>query len=135
VIASAAERNRAIAAATLLFYLVGIGGGVANIAVLIYWLRRHDLPYVLGIQLNGGGPMSGAAQYTLFASLFILTCGADVVAGRWLQQYRRRGGVLGLTLVPVELAFAYGFQLPFWWVGTPLRGLLILAGWRHLRRA
>jgi hypothetical protein len=125
--------RRAIAAASFLYYLSGVGGGLANLAVLAYWLRKHRLPVVLGIELNSGGPFSPPDRYTVFACLFIASLGADVIAARLLQKHRRRGGVVGLALAPVGFAFGVGFELPFWLALSPLTALLIAAGWRDLR--
>jgi hypothetical protein len=119
--------------ASVLYYLSGIGGSLGNIAVFVYWLRRHEFPVVLGIQLNGGAPFSEPDRYPFFQTLFILILGVDVLAARGLQQSRRWGGILGLLLAPVGFAFGVGFQLPFWLLVAPLRAVLIGWGWRSLR--
>ena len=124
--------SKAIPAASVLYYLSGVGGGLANIAVLAYWLNKHRLPVVFGIELNGGGPFSPPDRFTLFACLFIASLGADVLAARWLQQGRLRGGVMGLALAPVGFAFGIGFQLPFWLAISAPQALLITWGRRSL---
>lgn len=117
----------------MISYVLGVAAGLSNVAVLLYWQRRRELPVVFGIPLLGGGPFSPPDRIPFFGSALVVAHAADAVAGQWLWRSRRRGGFLGLALTPVALVFAYGFELPYLFITAPLRAALIAAGWRSLR--
>lgn len=68
--------------------------------------------------------------------LFLLVCIAECVAGWLMWGSRRRGAILALAILPLEVVFWIGFSLPF---GPPLalvRTILILASrssWKGVR--
>jgi hypothetical protein len=122
----------AISTVSVIYYVTGIGTTLANIAVFAYWLQHRAFPKVLGIRLNDGGPFSEPDRYPYFQSLFIAATLVEVVAARWLQQRRKRGGYLGLGVAVAGFGFGIGFQVPFLLVTSPLDALLIGIGWRTL---
>jgi hypothetical protein len=66
--------------------------------------------------------------------LFLLVCAAELIAGWLLWQHRRAGAVLALALLPPEVAFWIGFDLPAGPVLGLARTALVLLGWRSLSR-
>jgi uncharacterized SAM-binding protein YcdF (DUF218 family) len=64
--------------------------------------------------------------------LFLLVCAAELIAGWLLWQHRHAGAVLALALLPPELAFWIGFDLPAGPVLGLARTALVLLGWRSL---
>ena len=83
-------RARAIRAAAVISYFLGVAAGLGNVAVLLYWQRRRELPVVFGIPLLGGGPFSPPDRIPLFGSALVVAHAADAVAGHWLWRSRRR---------------------------------------------
>jgi hypothetical protein len=65
--------------------------------------------------------------------MLVGVCAVDVLAGIGLWRGQRIGGVLGLSTTPFALVLGAGFALPFLLIGVPLRGALVLQGWRSLR--
>lgn len=118
----------AIRAASLLYLLTGLAGGLSNLAVLAYWEHYHRIPLMLGIPLDYGGRLDDRNSLVRLGPLFIASAALDLLAARWLWKGRRRGGILGLILVPESLVFGIALALPFWLLVAPIRGLLIL--WR-----
>jgi hypothetical protein len=128
---------RAIRAAALLYASLGIGFGVGTAVALDHLGRQGELPMTpWGFRALAGGPFDGLARgsFTGLGWVLVGTCVADVVAGLWLWQGRRRGATLGLATTPLALALGTGFFLPFLLVGVPIRLALVLAGRGSLRR-
>ena len=65
--------------------------------------------------------------------LFQFVNALEVLAGFWLWKSDRKGGRLGLMLLPVGLPFWILFQLPAPLVVGPLRAIALAIGWKTLR--
>jgi len=123
----------AIRAASLLYLLTGLAGGLSNLAVLAYWQRYERIPQMLGIPLDYGGLLEAPGSIGRLAPVFIASASLDLLAARWLWQGRRRGGSLGMILVPANIVVGIVLALPFWLLIAPIRGVLISIGWKSLR--
>ena len=83
-----------------------------------------------GFRSLAGGPFEQLTpeQFTALGWVLIGVCAADVVAGTWLWQARRRGAILALATSPVALGLGVGFALPFLLAGVPIGAALVLRG-------
>lgn len=129
--------NRALG---VIYAVPGVGWCVSTSAVLAYLRQRGELPMTpFGFRLLGG-PYAKIGTDRLtplgwsLAWALVLVSGAEVVAGRWLWQGRRRGVVLALALAPMSFVFGRLFALPYLLLMAPLRALLTLVSWPALRR-
>ena len=86
----------------------------------------------MGFPTYGGGAFDDAGIDTSVPLLVALlgVCLAELVLG-WLLWGRRRGATsLALGLLPIELAFWIGFDLPLGLIVGVLRtGLVVVARW------
>jgi hypothetical protein len=133
----AADRGSAvIRAAGTTYVLLGLGFGVGTAITLHLYARDGELPMTpWGFRSLAGGPFERLSpeQFRALGWVLVGVCAADVVAGIWLWQGRRRGAILGLATSPVALALGAGFALPFLLAGVPIRVALVVAGRRSLR--
>ena len=133
----AADRGSAATrAAGATYVLLGLGFGVGTAVTLYLYGRDGELPMTpWGFRSLAGGQFDRLTpeQFTTLGWVLVGVCAADVVAGTWLWQGRRRGAVLGLATSPISLALGAGFALPFLLAGIPIGAALVLAGRRSLR--
>jgi hypothetical protein len=133
------RRSAAVRLASTLHVALGLAFAIATPIVLAYDARQGELPMTrFGFRLLSGPyrsvgtdaltPLGKALGWTLVGSSVL-----DVVAGIWLWEGRRRGAILGLATAPLSLALGIAFALPGLLIGVPLRALLLIASWRHLR--
>jgi hypothetical protein len=121
-------------AAAVLAWFAGLGFGLPCGYAIWYIADRGHVWTFLGFPTYGGGPFEDIGIQTTvpLLVLFLLVCVAELIAGWRLWHYRRAGAVLALALLPPELAFWIGFDLP----AGPALGLartaLVLLGWRSL---
>ena len=126
----------AIRAAGATYAALGIGFGVGTAVTLRLYARDGELPMTpWGFRSLAGGPFDQLTpeQFTALGWVLVGVCAADVVAGSWLWQGRRRGAVLALATSPVAFGLGVGFALPFLLAGIPIGAALVLAGRRSLR--
>lgn len=134
------DRSRSIRIASWLYLGNGIAWGLYSIPFAIYLDRLGSLP-VIDLPIVGpihgmGGPFSrglGVDGVVWFLAAMGLVMWMEVLAGRWLRQYREAGGWLAIFLLPVSMFFWIGFELPIWVVLGPTRIALVLLGWKALR--
>jgi hypothetical protein len=131
----APHRSPAITAASIFFLVFGLGFLLANIPVIAYMMSNRSFPVVFGITLLGSSFTERLGMdFMIIASLLFQVVNAlEVVAGIWLWKSDKRGGRLGLMLLPVGLAFWILFQLPLPLVVGPLRAIALAIGWKTLR--
>jgi hypothetical protein len=117
-----------------MYLMLGIGFGVGTAVTLVHQAREGELPMTpWGFRaLSGPFEQLGRGPFTALGFALIGTCLLDMVAGVWLWQGHRRGGVLGLATTPLALGLSLGFALPFLLVGVPIRAALVVAGRRSL---
>jgi hypothetical protein len=91
----------------------------------------------LGFPTYGDGPFEDVGIHTTVPPLvaFLLVCVAELVAEWLLWRHRRRGGLLALALLPLELPFWTDFALRLGPVAGLARTVLVLMSWSSLRRA
>ena len=125
--------------ASMLYLVPGLGFALATTAILLYDARRHELPMTpFGWRLLGG-PYEQLGTDTLTGLGRLLGIGLivvstlDAVAGIWLRQGRRRGARLGVATTPISLLLGSLFVVPALWIIPPVRAVLAISGWRHLR--
>ena len=133
---AAGRDSVAIRAAGATYVSLGIGFGVGTAVTLYLYARDGELPMTpWGFRSLAGGPFDQLTpeQFTTLGWVLVGVCAADVVAGSWLWQGRRRGAVLALATSPVAFGLGVGFALPFLLAGVPIGAALVLAGRRSLR--
>ncbi len=133
---AAGRDSVAIRAAGATYVALGIGFGVGTAVTLRLYARDGELPMTpWGFRSLAGGPFDQLTpeQFTALGWVLVGVCAADVVAGSWLWQGRRRGAVLALATSPVAFGLGVGFALPFLLAGVPIGAALVLAGRRSLR--
>jgi hypothetical protein len=130
------QPSAVIRSAGATYVLVGVGFGVGTAVTLYLYARDGYLPMTpWGFRSLAGGPFDQLTteQFTALGWVLVGVCAADVLAGTWLWQGRRRGAILALATSPVALALGVGFALPFLLAGVPIGAALVLAGRRSLR--
>lgn len=125
----------AIRAASALYVALGLGFGLGTAVTLVYRAQRGELPMTPWGFRALAGPFEELPPewFTALGLALVGVCAADVVAGIWLWQGRRRGIALGLATTPPALGLGVGFALPFLLVGVPVRTALVLLGRRGIR--
>lgn len=130
-----AQRSLAATAASILFFISGVGWFIGGVPVLVHIMASRELPIVFGIR-GGSGPIYETfgidgviVGQTLFDILHVL----EIVAGFWLWKSLRKGAVLGILTIALGPIFWIGFGLPI----PPIYALLtlpvIVAAWKTLR--
>jgi hypothetical protein len=124
-------------AAALLAWLTGLGFGLPGVYAIWYLADRGSVWVLLGFPTYGDGPFKEIGIRTTVPLLvgFLLVCVAELVVGWMLWRHRRRGGLLALALLPLELLFWVGFALPLGPVAGLARTVLVLMSWSSLRRS
>jgi hypothetical protein len=122
--------------AAALAALLGLGFGLPCVYAIWFFATYGYVWTFLGFPTYGDGPFTtiGIATTVPLLVAFLVVCVLELVAAWALWRTTRPGTVLGLALLPVELAFWIGFALP---VGPPAglaRAALILASIALARR-
>lgn len=131
----APHRSPTITAASIFFLVFGLGILVVNVPVIAFMMSKRSFPVVFGIPLMGSSFTERLGMdFMIRASLlFQIVNALEVLAGFWLWKSDKKGGRLGLMLLPVGLAFWILFQLPLPLVVGPLRAMALAIGWKTLR--
>jgi hypothetical protein len=131
----APHRSPVITAASIFFLVFGLGFLVVNVPVIAHMMSKRSFPVVFGIPLLGSSYTERLGMdFMIRASLlFQIVNALEVLAGFWLWKSDKKGGKLGLMLLPVGLAFWILFQLPLPLVVGPLRAIALAIGWKTLR--
>ena len=118
-----------------MYLVLGLGFGAGTVITLAYLARDGELPMTPWGFRSLSGPFErlGPGPFIALGWALVGVCVMDSVAGIWLWQGRRRGGLLGLATTPLAFVLGVGFALPFLLVGVPIRVALVLAGRRSLR--
>jgi hypothetical protein len=114
---------------------LGLGFGLGALWTVQHLGRHGELPMTPWGFRSMSGPFEalGDGAFTVLGLALAGACAADVVAGIWLWQGRRRGLVLGAATAIPSFGLAVGFALPFLLVGVPVRLALAWAGRGSLR--
>ena len=115
--------------------LLGAGFGIGAAVTMRHLAAHGELPLTPFGFRSMAGPFEelGPERLEQLGWAFVGVCAADVLAGLWLWQRRRRGLNLGLVTAVPGFALAVGFALPFMLIGIPVRLVFALAGRRSLR--
>jgi len=107
---------------------------VSATLVASYLLRERTLPTVFGVRLFGGGIVERLPVDTvaILLGLFVVVCGAQLFAGWLMWNGHRLGAMVMLALLPFEIAFWIGFDLPFPPPAAAVRLVLLAIGWSAL---
>ena len=138
VLADGASRQRpspAVRAAAIVDVVLGVGFGSTALIAIDHLARTGELPMTpFGFRALEG-PFVRQADDAVIALAWSLAgvCGAQILAGIWLWQGRRRGAWLGLAATPPALVLGAGFALPFLLIGAPASAALSWIGRRDLR--
>ena len=102
--------------------------------VASYLLRERTLPTVFGVRLFGGGVVERLPVDTvaILLGLFVAVCGVQLVAGWLMWNGHRLGAIVMLALLPFEIAFWIGFDLPLPPPAAAVRLVLLVIGWSAL---
>ena len=99
-------------AAGLASMLLGLGFGIPG---LVHFARTGEVWTLLGFPTYGGGPFERLGLPTSAPLLagFLLVCVAEVVLAVLVWSGAPRAATSSWVLLPFELAFWFGFALPF----------------------
>lgn len=130
------QRSFTITTAAILFLVFGLGTLVANVPTIIFMVQNRTFPVVFGIPLlaNSYADTLGMDFMIVATILFEIVNALEVLAGYWLWKSDKRGGKLGLILLPFGLVFWLLFALPIFLIVGPLRAITMIIGWKTLRQ-
>ena len=131
-------RHPAIAAASILCYLIGVGWSIGAPRSIIYMIRNRELRVIespMGQFRGMAGPFEalGMDAMILLAVLFSVINLLYLLAGYWLWKSHRNGGILAISLLVLSAVFWWGFALPFGPVVGLLHLGLLATGWKSLK--
>jgi hypothetical protein len=114
--------------------LTAIGFGGSMPVALVHRLRHGELPMTPWGFRAFAGPFDRLPMdhWVLVGAAFVVVSGAQLVAGVWLAQGRRRGAALDVALAPLATVLGVGYALPLWLAPIPVRLVAALLAWRRL---
>lgn len=129
------QRSSAITIASGLYLFQGLGSLVSFVPIMAYVMQNRTFPVVFGIPLMGSvySERFGVDFMIRAGLLFQIVNALEVLAGYWLWKSEKRGGRLGLILLPLGLPFWLLFELPIPLIIGPLRAIALAIGWKTLR--
>ena len=116
-------------------WVYAAGFGLPVIPIAIYHLNTGRLPTFFGLFVMYGGRWSDSFTPGVFAALlvaFLLILIVTSFAAWLVWQGLRVGAVVSLALLPVEIVFWIGFDLPVPWFFGIARVVLLLLAWNSL---
>jgi hypothetical protein len=123
--------------AAVLSWVLGVGFGLPCAYGIWYFAARGGVWTFLGFPTYGAGPFTliGIETTVPLLAAYQVVCVAEVVGGWLLWSQPSAGALLGLVLLPLELAFWIGFALPYGLLLGIARTVLILVAFSPLGRA
>jgi hypothetical protein len=124
-----------VALTSTMHYIVGIGLPLGSLPFALYVLVNRRLPEAFGVRFYGGGFIERqAGTQGVMATMFpaILVTSIYVLAGYWLGKSMKLGAILSLTLLPINMFFALGYEAPVPIVLHPVMAVLVLLTWSSL---
>ena len=117
-----------------LLWVSGVGFGLPCVAAIRSLRAGRGIPFILGFPAYGQGPFEqhGFATTVPLVAGFLVICIAEIVAGLVVWNGNRTGGILALSLLPLEAFYWWGFALPIPPILAVARTMLILSAWRAL---
>ena len=119
----------------VLTWVYAAGFGLPAIPIAIHHLNTGRLPMFLDLFPMYGGRWSGRFSPALFSALLIAFFVVLVVTSfaAWLLWNGFQvGAILTLALLPVEIVFWIGFDLPIPWAVGIARVVLLIPAWSSL---
>jgi hypothetical protein len=119
----------------VLTWVYAAGFGLPAIPIAIYHLNTGGLPTFFGMFPMYGGRWSDRVTPGVFAALlvaFLLVLIVTSFAAWLVWRGLRVGAVMSLALLPVEIVFWIGFDLPVPWFFGIARVVLLLLAWNSL---
>lgn len=119
----------------VLAWVYAAGFGLPAIPIAIYHLNTGRLPMFFNLFPMYGGRWSGRFSPALFSSLliaFFVVLVLTSFAAWLLWDGLRVGAILTLALLPVEIVFWLGFDLPIPWAVGIARVVLLIPAWSSL---
>ena len=116
-------------------WVYAVGFGLPVIPIAIYHLNTGRLPTFFGMFPMYGGRWSDRFTPGVFAALllaFLLVLIVTSFAAWLVWRGLRVGAVMSLALLPVEIVFWIGFDLPVPWFFGIARVVLLLLAWNSL---
>ena len=110
--------------------LAGLGFGIPGVFGVRHFASTGHVWQFLGFPTYGDGPFVSAGLQTSIGLLvgFVVVCAAEVVVGLSLVAGWTPALWIQFALVPFELAYWWGFALPFGFVlGVARVGVAVLA--------
>lgn len=131
---AAPRRSPAIMAASVLYLIAGLGTIASEVPAIAYMVQNRTFPVVFGIPLMGSwfSERLGIDFTIRAASVFTVVSALEVLAGYWLWKLDKRGGKLGLVLLPFAVFFWILFEIPAGTVLGPARLAALAVGWKSL---
>ena len=115
-------------AAGIVAILTGLGFGVPGVLGMLHFARHGTVWTLMGFPTYGCGPFERFGIPTTIPLLagFVLVCAAEILVGLLLVFGWKGALWLSLALLPFELAYWYGFALPFGFVFGAVRAALVV---------
>ncbi|MFQ6134263.1 MAG: hypothetical protein ACE5KU_00415 [Nitrososphaerales archaeon] len=129
------ERSAAITVSSILFYIAGFGLPIGIPPITLFIIQNRELPVLFGVRLFCCGFIESLGLDAIIVSSLLLVAVSplEIVAGYWLWKSLKKGGKLGIILLPIEMVFGIGFVDSMILVIGPLKAILIGVGWKTLR--
>lgn len=131
----APQRSSAIAVASILYIVQGVGTLVSYVPIIAFTAEHRTFPVLFGIPLMGStfSERLGVDFMVRAGLLFQIVNALEVLAAYRLWSSDKKGGWLGLVLLPIGLPFWILFELPVLLIIGPLRAIALAIGWKTLR--
>lgn len=116
-------------------WMYAVGFGLPAIPIAIYHLNTGRLPMFFDLFPMYGGRWSGRFTPGVFSALliaFLLVVLVTAFAAWLVWEGLRMGAVLSFALLPVEIVFWIGFDLPIPWIFGIARVVLLILAWNSL---
>ncbi len=129
------KRRVAISVASLIFFFTGVAGLSAIALNLLSILNEGVIPAVFGMNVMGGSVLEsiGYLTWIMLGILLLTVSSLEIIVGTWLWESLRKGGILGLIIIPIDLFLSVIFVLPIWLILHLFKVILMAVGWRTLR--
>ena len=114
--------------AGIIAILTGLGFGVPGLLGMLYFARHRTVWTLMGFPTYGSGPFERSGIPTTIPLLagFVVVCAAEILVGLLLVFGWNGALWLSIALLPFELAYWYGFALPFGFVLGAIRAALVI---------
>lgn len=129
------RRPATITIASILFFVWGLVLCAVLLQILTFLISTHTFPVFNGVQMFEAGYFQGRDFVLKIAqaTIVLVICGLQIVAGHWLWRSLKKGGWLGFLLLGLGLFYAISLSAPGLLIAGVPGTILIAAGWNSLR--